>query len=140
MQRGAVERWQPTGLNTSLPTLPELLRPAGYRNYLVGKWSVVWRTRLTGCNKINAQASGLLSPGLPPQQPRLPLLLRAVQVRGGGTAAHCCNVLCSHVTDYYTRRLSFTEFGGEQEAADLHENFQPSTEGEGEFSPDLYSR
>ena len=49
-------------------------------------------------------------------------------------------VLRSHVTDYYTRRLRFTEFGGEQEAADLHENFQPSREGEGEFSPDLYSR
>ena len=40
MQRGAVERWQPTGLNTSLPTMPELLTTAGYRNYLVGKWCV----------------------------------------------------------------------------------------------------
>ena len=34
MQRGAVERWQPTGLNSSIPILPQFLKTAGYKNYL----------------------------------------------------------------------------------------------------------
>ena len=29
-QRGAIERFQPTGLSTSIPLLPQLLKPAGY--------------------------------------------------------------------------------------------------------------
>ena len=38
MQRGAIERWQPTGLNKSIPILPQFLKTGGYKNYLVGKW------------------------------------------------------------------------------------------------------
>jgi len=38
MQRGAIERFQPDGLNTSLKLLPEYLQEAGYQTHLVGKW------------------------------------------------------------------------------------------------------
>jgi arylsulfatase A-like enzyme len=38
LQRGAIERFQATGLNSSLPLLPELLRRGGYSTHLVGKW------------------------------------------------------------------------------------------------------
>ena len=38
MQRGAIERFQPDGLNTSLKILPEYLKEAGYKTHLVGKW------------------------------------------------------------------------------------------------------
>ena len=38
LQRKAIERFVPNGLNVSVPLLPQYLRPAGYRNYLVGKW------------------------------------------------------------------------------------------------------
>merc|ERR1711962_382084 len=38
MQRGAIERFQATGLNTSIPLLPELLRQGGYTTHMVGKW------------------------------------------------------------------------------------------------------
>ena len=37
MQRGAVERFQPDGLNTSLKILPEYLKEAGYSTHAVGK-------------------------------------------------------------------------------------------------------
>lgn len=37
MQRGAVERFQPDGLNTSLKILPEYLQEAGYATHAVGK-------------------------------------------------------------------------------------------------------
>ena len=37
MQRGAVERFQPDGLNTSLKILPEYLKGAGYSTHAVGK-------------------------------------------------------------------------------------------------------
>ena len=38
MQRGAIERFQPDGLNISLKLLPEYLQEAGYQTHLVGKW------------------------------------------------------------------------------------------------------
>ena len=37
-QRGAIERFQPTGLNTTYSLLPQHLQAAGYRTHLVGKW------------------------------------------------------------------------------------------------------
>ena len=41
MQRGAVESFQPDGLNTSLKILPEYLREAGYSTHAVGKVSTL---------------------------------------------------------------------------------------------------
>jgi len=38
MQRGSIGPFRPTGLPTSLPTLPGLLRQEGYSTHLVGKW------------------------------------------------------------------------------------------------------
>jgi len=38
MQRGAIERYQATGLNTSIQILPEYLKSAGYSTHMVGKW------------------------------------------------------------------------------------------------------
>ena len=38
LQRGAIERFQPDGLNTSLKLLPEYLQESGYKTHLVGKW------------------------------------------------------------------------------------------------------
>jgi len=38
MQRGSIGPFRPTGLPTHLPTLPGLLRDAGYSTHLVGKW------------------------------------------------------------------------------------------------------
>merc|ERR1719347_2069332 len=41
MQRGAVERFQPNGLNTSYKLLPEILKEANYKTHAVrnvGKW------------------------------------------------------------------------------------------------------
>ena len=35
MQRGAIERFQPDGLNTSITLLPEYLQQAGYSTHLV---------------------------------------------------------------------------------------------------------
>ena len=35
MQRGAIERFQPDGLNSSLTLLPEHLQQAGYQTHLV---------------------------------------------------------------------------------------------------------
>ena len=40
MQRGAVERFQPDGLNTSLKILPEYLKEAGYSTHAVGKVNI----------------------------------------------------------------------------------------------------
>ena len=37
LQRGAIERWQATGLNTSLQLLPEILQSGGYKTHLVSK-------------------------------------------------------------------------------------------------------
>jgi len=37
-QRGAIERFQPTGLSTSIPLLPQLLKTAGYKTHAIGKW------------------------------------------------------------------------------------------------------
>ena len=34
-QRGAIERWQATGLNTSLRLLPEILNEEGYKTHMV---------------------------------------------------------------------------------------------------------
>ena len=38
MQRGSIGSFRPTGLPTSLASLPELLREEGYSTHLVGKW------------------------------------------------------------------------------------------------------
>ena len=38
LQRGAIERFQTTGLNVSVPLLPELLSQGGYTTAMVGKW------------------------------------------------------------------------------------------------------
>lgn len=37
-QRGAIERYQPTGLSTKYPLLSERLKEAGYATHAVGKW------------------------------------------------------------------------------------------------------
>lgn len=37
-QRGAIERYQPTGLSTKYPLLPEQLKKVGYVSHAVGKW------------------------------------------------------------------------------------------------------
>jgi len=37
-QRGAIERFQPTGLSTRYKLLPQMLKKAGYRTHAVGKW------------------------------------------------------------------------------------------------------
>jgi len=38
MQRGAVERYHPTGLSTKYTLLPQRLKEAGYMTHAVGKW------------------------------------------------------------------------------------------------------
>ena len=38
MQRNAIERFQPIGLNSSLPTLPQLLKQGGYATHMVSLW------------------------------------------------------------------------------------------------------
>ena len=38
MQRSAIARYQPLGLNTTIKILPEYLKEAGYSNHIVGKW------------------------------------------------------------------------------------------------------
>lgn len=38
MQRNAIERFQPVGMNSSLQTLPQLLKQGGYATHIVGKW------------------------------------------------------------------------------------------------------
>ena len=40
MQRGSIGDFRPTGVPTILPTLPQLLKRAGYSTHLVGKWHV----------------------------------------------------------------------------------------------------
>ena len=44
MQRGAIERFQPDGLNSSLTLLPEHLQQAGYQTHLVSLkyWNKTW--------------------------------------------------------------------------------------------------
>ena len=37
-QRGAIERFQPTGLSTEYSLLPEYLQAGGYSTHIVGKW------------------------------------------------------------------------------------------------------
>ena len=37
-QRGAIERYQPTGLSTKYKLLPHYLKQAGYQTHAVGKW------------------------------------------------------------------------------------------------------
>lgn len=37
-QRGAIERFQPTGLSTKYKILPEYLKAAGYKTHAIGKW------------------------------------------------------------------------------------------------------
>ena len=37
-QRGAIERFQPTGLSTKYGLLPQMLKKAGYKTHAVGKW------------------------------------------------------------------------------------------------------
>ena len=41
IQRGAIERFQATGLNLNKVLLPELLRKGGYATHLVGELSNV---------------------------------------------------------------------------------------------------
>jgi len=107
MQRGAIERWQATGLNTSLQILPEYLKTAGYINHLVGKWHL-----------------GYCHEGYLPTN------------RG----FHSFLGQYNHVTDYYTRKLTYEDFPPNTEAHDLHKNLDPTYEGVGEFSTDFFSR
>ena len=45
------------------------------------------------------------------------------------------------MTDYYTRGVEYNNTDGQLKAAhDLHEGNEPSFEGQGEFSTDLYTR
>lgn len=45
LQRGAIERFQPEGLDTSLKLLPEYLQEAGYSTHLVRRvWGGSWQT------------------------------------------------------------------------------------------------
>ena len=44
-QRGAIERFQPTGLSTAYQLLPQMLKKAGYKTHAVGKWHLGY------CNK-----------------------------------------------------------------------------------------
>ena len=110
MQRGAVERHHATGLNTSIPILPELLKEAGYKNYLVGKWHL-----------------GYCHDDYLPNN------------RGFDYFFGQYN----HMADYYHRKVPFSKRFPDstfaQGAHDLHENFEPSYEGDGMFSPVLYS-
>ena len=38
MQRSAIARYQPVGLNTTIKILPQYLKQAGYSTHVVGKW------------------------------------------------------------------------------------------------------
>jgi len=106
-QRGAIERWQPTGLNTSIQILPQYLKSAGYKNHLVGKWHLGY------CHEDYLPNN-----------------------RGFDSFFGQYN----HVTDYYTRNLKFNDWNENETAYDLHSDSDPSFEGKGEFSTDLYSR
>ena len=50
-------------------------------------------------------------------------------------------IIVDQVTDYYTRTVDYNNTEGELKTAhDLHEGTQPTFEGQGEFSTDLYTR
>jgi len=107
LQRGAIERWQATGLNTSLQLLPEILQSGGYKTHLVGKWHLGY------CH-----------------EDYLP------NKRGFDTFFG----QYTHVTDYYNRKFNWILPDSNVTVHDLHRNDRPSYEGDGEFSPDLYTR
>ena len=59
LQRGAIERWQATGLNTSIKILPQFLKTAGYKNHLVRIWYNF--SSFISINKICRLANGTLA-------------------------------------------------------------------------------
>jgi len=110
MQRGAVERFQPDGLNTSLKILPEYLKDAGYATHAVGKWHL-----------------GYCHPSYLPTNRGFDSHI--------GSWTHTVDYY-NRMVDY----RDFPQSPEDMKGYDWHYNGEVSYEGDGEFSPDFLSR
>jgi len=110
MQRGAIERFQPDGLNVSIKLLPEYLKQAGYSSHLVGKWHL-----------------GFCHPDYLPNN------------RGFDTSFGQWNHVTNYYTRIAEFPMS-SDTPAEKLGYDLHEDGEVTFEGKNEFSTDLLTR
>eukprot|EP00090_Calanus_glacialis_P005252 TRINITY_DN14070_c0_g1_i1.p1 TRINITY_DN14070_c0_g1~~TRINITY_DN14070_c0_g1_i1.p1 ORF type:complete len:497 (-),score=119.32 TRINITY_DN14070_c0_g1_i1:104-1594(-) len=110
MQRGAVERYQPDGLNASIKLLPEYLKKGGYSTHAVGKWHL-----------------GYCHPDYLPQN------------RGFDSFFGQWNHVTNYYTRK-TEFLLQPDTPAEKYGYDLHQNDEIVYEGKDEFMTDLLTR
>ena len=111
LQRGAIERFQPDGLNTSIKILPQYLQEAGYNTHIVGKWHL-----------------GYCHPDYLPTN------------RGFHSHLGQWNHVTNYYTRKTERAPQYPDQADEMIGYDWHQNEDISYEGLGEFSTDLIAR